>query len=188
MNRNPIRIMLMVLAVLGMLVAPMAFAQEDTDEGEATDRPKFERPDRADRERVDKEALAEELEGIEEVEISREVDELPNDVEPADPDVANTALVFTNMSRVTTWVKCVGYNMNGEPIGRTATVLPPLGLRYVRASDISNGVDFIGQVQCAARGRVVGSVVFVGPGLTDLPVHNGAPGHRRIRFPLVAHY
>jgi hypothetical protein len=35
---------------------------------------------------------------------------------------------------------------------------------------------------------VVGSVVFVGPALTDLPVRNGKLGISRIQFPLVAHY
>ena len=53
---------------------------------------------------------------------------------------------------------------------------------------MSNGVDFVGQVQCAPRGRIVGSVVFIGPAVTDLPVHNGKLGESRIRFPLVAHY
>ena len=83
---------------------------------------------------------------------------------------------------------CNGGSAGGSPIGRTRTVVPPLGLRYVLASDMSNGVDFVGQVQCAPRGRIVGSVVFIGPAVTDLPVHNGKLGKSRIRFPLVAHY
>ena len=169
----------MLLLLIAMLIAPMAFAQEEPVE-EETDQPI--------RHEIYKKDLAREIDAIDLVDISREVDELPTDFD-RDPDVADTALVFTNLGRRTSWVKCVGFNKNGAAIGRTKTEIPPLGLRYVLASDISNGVDFIGHVQCSPKGRVVGSVVFIGPSLTDLPVRNGKLGHdRRIRFPLVAHY
>ncbi len=181
MNRNPLRTMLLLLIAIAMLIAPLAFAQEEM-EGDDTDRPI--------RHRIYKRDLTRELDAIDVVEISREIDTLPDDIEPKpdDPDVADTALVFTNLSRRTAWVKCVGFDKNGEAVGRTKTDIPPLGLRYMRASDISNGVDFIGQVQCKPIGLVVGSVVFIGPGLTDLPVRNGRLGESRIVFPLVAHY
>ena len=190
MTKKTTLIILFVLAALGMLVAPMAFAQEDMPDpvtDERPDRPVYER---SDEDRVQKSELSAELDAIEEVEVAREIDTLPDAIEPQpdDPNLADTALVFTNMSRRTSWVKCVGFNKNGRPVGRTSTDIPPLGLRYVLASDISNGVDFVGQVQCKPMGRVVGSVVFIGPDLTDLPVRNGRIGKSRIRFPLAAYY
>ena len=176
--------MLMVLVAIAMLVAPTAFAQEQV---EKIDPPGLDRPVR---DRILKSDLADQLAEIDAVEIAREVDTLPEEIEPKpdDPDFADTALVFTNMGRRTAWVKCVGFNKNGAPVGRTRTRIPPLGLRYVLASDISDGADFVGQVQCSPLGQVVGSVVFIGPAVTDLPVRNGRIGHSRIRFPLVAHY
>ncbi len=144
----------------------------------------------ADRTTAERQLLTADVLALEEVEVSRPVDELPNDVEPneEDPDSTDTALVFSNLGGERAWVKCVAFNMNGQPVGRTRTAIPALGVRYMRASDISNSVDFVGQVHCAPRGKVVGSTVFVGPGITDLPVRNGHVGRSRIRFPLVAHY
>lgn len=178
--------LLVLLAAIGMLASPAAFAQEDTTNEEG-DRPTVDRPIK---ERIQKRELAADVAELDEVEISREIDTLPNEIEPQpeDPDLADTALVFTNMSRRTAAVKCVAFNKNGRPVGRTRTIIPPLGLRYVLASDMSDGVDFVGQVQCSPHGPVVGSVVFIGPAVTDLPVRNGRLGESRIRFPLVAHY
>ena len=186
MNRNPLRALPAVLIAITMLVSPIAFAHEEV-EGEQTDPPNSDRPIRH---RIHQNELAKQLEAIDVVEISRELDTLPEELEsdPAAPDLADTALVFTNMSRRSAWVKCVGFDENGEPVGRTSTRVPPLGLRYVLASDISNGERFIGQVQCKRKGPLVGSVVFIGPSITDLPVRNGNLGKSRIRFPLVAHY
>jgi hypothetical protein len=142
------------------------------------------------RDHIARDDLREELDAIDVVEIDREIDALPDEIERTDddPDLADTALVFTNMTRRGAGVKCVAYNKNGEPVGRTLTRIPPLGLRYVLASDMSNDTDFVGQVICSPHGKVVGSVVFIGPSLTDLPVRNGKLGRSRIRFPLVAHY
>lgn len=186
MNRNPLRALPPVLIAVALLVSPIAFAHEDV-EGEETERPNFDQPIRH---RIHQNELAKQLEAIDVVEIAREIDALPDEIEPDPdaPDLADTALVFTNMSRRSAWVKCVGFNKNGEPVGRTSTRVPPLGLRYVLASDISNGEHFIGQVQCKPKGPLVGSVVFIGPSITDLPVRNGNLGKSRIRFPLVAHY
>ena len=178
MNCQPTRRISLILAALGMLVAPMALAQQDASRAPSTDRARLE-PSAED-----------EVDRIPEIRVSREVDQLPPQIEPqpADPDFADTALIFTNMTRHTARVRCVGFNKNGRPIGRTATVIPPLGLRYVLASDLSNDADFAGQVQCASHGRIVGSAVFIGPGLTDVPVLNGTIGESRIRFPIVFHY
>jgi hypothetical protein len=186
MNQKSLRTLLVLLAAVGMLANPAAFAQEDTDNED--NRPPA--IDRSNFVRISKDALQNHLDAINVVDVAREIDTLPDEIEPTpeDSDVADTALVFTNMSRSTSAVQCVAFNKNGRPIGRTRTVVPPLGLRYVLASDMSNGVDFVGQVQCAPRGRVIGSVVFIGPAVTDLPVRNGKLGKSRIRFPLVAHY
>ncbi len=186
MNRNPLRALPAVLIAIAMLVSPIAFAHEEV-EGEQIDPPNFDRPIRH---RIHQNELAKQLEAIDLVAISREIDTLPEEIEsdPDASDLADTALVFTNMSRRSAWVKCVGFDKNGEPVGRTSTRVPPLGLRYVLASDISNGERFIGQVQCKPKGPLVGSVVFIGPSITDLPVRNGNLGKSRIRFPLVAHY
>lgn len=186
MTQNPLRTAILLVFAIALLCAPAAFAQLDVDAGEG-DVPDIESPVR---DRISKHDLRDEIRDIEIVTISREIDTLPTEIEPQpeDPDLADTALVFTNMSRRNAGVVCVGFNKNGEPVGRTATRIPPLGLRYILASDISDGVDFIGQVQCSPHGRVVGSVVFIGPAVTDLPVRNGKLGKSRIRFPLVAHY
>ena len=128
------------------------------------------------------------VESLEEVDVSRPIDELPDDVEPDDPDTVDTALVFTNQTNRHARVKCVAFDKNGEPVGRSRSAIPPRGVRYVLVSDMSAGADFIGQVQCAPYGKLIGSVVFLGPDITDLPVRNGRLGKSRIRFPLVAHY
>ncbi len=123
-------------------------------------------------------------------EIARPIDQLPDELEPRpeDPDVADTALVFTNIYNRAARVRCVAFDKQGEAIGRTSTRIPPRGVRYVLASDMSDGEDFVGQVQCIPYGRIVGSAVFIGPGLTDVPVRTGKIGKSRIYFPLVAHY
>lgn len=107
---------------------------------------------------------------------------------PVDEDVLDTALVFTNTGRVATRVICKAFDDNGEAVGRTALSVPGLGLRFVLASDVANGTDFLGSVQCSTQGRVLGSAFLLGAGgLTDLPAkqadHEGA---LRVRFPVVA--
>jgi len=178
--------MLIVLIGAGMTAVPISFAGEESD---FLDRWKSIR----ERLRMHIPELSDELGAIDEVLISREVDTLPDDIEPKpeDPDSTDTALVFSNLARTDGAVHCVAYNKNGEAIGRSKTELPPLGLRYIRASDISNSEDFVGQVHCRSRSHVIGSVVFIGAGLTDLPARNhriGKSRWSRIQFPLVVHY
>lgn len=175
MFRSILRTVFLISATFALWFAPQAFAQD-----QISDKPN----------KIERSIVTDAAEALEEREVAREVDELPGDVEPQpeDPDFADTALVFTNMRNTRAGVKCVAFNKNGVPVGRTRTPIPPLGVRYVLASDMSDGEDFVGQVQCAPYGRVMGSVVFIGPGLTDLPVRNGRLGKSRIRFPLVAHY
>ncbi len=181
MNRNIRRALLMVPIALGIVVAPIAFAREEMAD-DASDPPVMDQADES--------APTTDVEGIEQVEVSRDPDELPSEIarQPDDAVHADTALVFTNTSPHRAQVACVGFNKNGRPIGRTITRLPPRGLRYVLASDMSRGTDFIGHVRCKPRGRVVGSTVFIGRGITDLPARNVRSGRGRIRFPLVAHF
>ena len=177
MKRNPLRMPMLLLAGTCMMTAPMVFAGETGDGLRA--------------EKFYKATVKREIRQLEEVVVEGELDTLPDDIRPPDDlDSADTVLLFTNIGNQPAMVKCVAFDRNGTPIGRTATRVPALGLRYVTASDISDGLDFIGQVQCARRGQIVGSVVFIGPGFTDLPVMNrsNGGGKGRIRFPLVVHY
>ena len=106
-----------------------------------------------------------------------------------DVDVIDTALVFNNPRRHKTLIACVGYGANGNVLGRAYTVVPANGLRFIRASDISNGRDFLGSAKCKARARVIPSSFIVGVGFSDAParVVNGWDDSS-IRFPVVASY
>ncbi len=106
-----------------------------------------------------------------------------------DVDVIDTALVFNNPRGRRTLVACIGYNANGRALGRAFTVVPPNGVRFIRASDLSDGRDFLGSAQCKARARVIPSSFIVGVGFSDAParvVHGW--DHTAIRFPIVASY
>ena len=133
-----------------------------------------------------KDALKEALAADIGVEIVRDATELAAELRPRpiDHDVADTALIFTNFSSRDLPVYCVAFNKNGEPIGRRWVKLPALGLRYLLASDLSGGRDFVGHAQCSSQRHVRGSAIFLGPQLTDLPVQQG----QRTRFPVVATY
>ncbi len=125
------------------------------------------------------------------VEVRRDARELQAEVRPrpVDRDVADTALVFTNLGREDHRVFCVGFDDEGRRVGRAWLKLPARGLRYLLASDLSRGKDFIGHAQCSGGRNVTGSLVFLGPDLTDLPVLQPELGDAgRIRFPLVATY
>ena len=75
-------------------------------------------------------------------------------------------------------------------IGRTATAVPANGLRYIRASDLANGRDFIGSARCWTGGDIIATAVFLAPGaVTSLDVEQHRhPLKGRVRFPLVASY
>ncbi len=128
------------------------------------------------------------------VDFERSAAELRDRIErpPVDPDRADTAVVLTNSGNTRAYAICWAFDDDGKPLGRTRIKIPPLGLRWVLASDLSNDQDFIGSVRCYVSGNLHGSAVFFGPGITDLPVRPvpqvaTATGHR-IEFPLVAHY
>ena len=69
-----------------------------------------------------------------------------------DVDTADTALVFNAPGPNHAVVYCRGYDADGKMVGRTATKVPRFGLRYIRASDLANGLDFVGSAFCSARG------------------------------------
>jgi len=124
---------------------------------------------------------------------SRDEAQLKLDVREAierDTDVANTALVFNNTSSTEAIVRCAAYGANGRVLGRRRAVVPAKGLRYLRASDLSNGKDFVGSAVCTARNRLAASAVFLAPGaMTNLDVIQAGPwDSTSIRFPLVATY
>lgn len=125
-------------------------------------------------------------------EIVRDATDLAVDLAPrdVDRDVADTAMVFTNIG-ADARVFCVGFNKQGVPVGRAWLKVPRLGLRYLLASDLSDGADFVGHAQCAAPGTVRGSAVFLGAGFSDLDVEQTDRLTRRIgriKFLLVATY
>ena len=110
---------------------------------------------------------------------------------PPDPDrdVADTAIVITNLANRRGVACCVAFDYEGKPAGRGRVRVPPRGLRWLLASDISNDVDFVGSAQCFLSGEMLGSAIFLGRGITDLPVHQRAVGRaNRIAIPVVAHY
>ena len=109
------------------------------------------------------------------VEIGRDVAALSDEIRPRpkDIDVADTILVFTSSNRRVRVVRCVARDGQGQAVGRTLTRVPAHGQSYIRASDISNGQDFVGHVQCSTRGgRIMPTAVFLGPEITDLPAHS----------------
>ena len=121
-----------------------------------------------------------------EADIGRDVRDLQTDIRPPDDDVADTAIVFSNFAGSERRVRCIAYDGAGEKIGRGHVGIPARGTRYIRASDLSTGAEFIGHVVCGARSSVFAAVVFVGGGLTDLPaVQHHGKGWGRIRIPLV---
>ena len=107
-----------------------------------------------------------------------------------DTDLTNTALLFNNTTGEVATVVCTAYGANGNLLGRKYARVPALGVRYLRASDLSGGVDFVGSALCWSRARVVGSAVFLAPGsIMNLDVIQAGPwDSHTIRFPLIASY
>lgn len=136
-----------------------------------------------------------------EVEIDRPADELldllVDPADPNDPDAVDSALVFTSTGGPAA-VRCTAWDGNGDPIGSPVIIpVPAGGVRWIRASDLSNGANFVGSARCTTLGGVTGSAFLVGPrGATDLPAHQhrtrlGRRGKRymhHLRFPVVASY
>ena len=126
---------------------------------------------------------------VAEVEIDRDPDTLRDEIRPRpdDVDFVDTVLVFSNVQRGRRLVRCVAYDRSGAVVGRARTYVQSLGLKFMLASDLSNGRDFIGHVTCTSRGYLLPSAVLVGHQIENLNVRgNGVGG--RILFPLVATY
>ena len=108
------------------------------------------------------------------VEIDRNGMDLRNelDVRPDDRDTTDTAIVASNLSDRPARVTCTAFNANGKKLGSAGMRVPGKGLRYLRASDLANGVDYVGQVRCRTRNESVqGSALLIGAGgVANLPV------------------
>ena len=104
-------------------------------------------------------------------------------VRPNDRVTTDTAVVATNTSGRPARVMCAALDSNGNALGRAAMRVPAKGLRYLRASDLSNGRDYVGQVRCRTGNEgVQGSAFLLGPaGVSDLPVlQRGYAGDKHI--------
>ena len=126
-----------------------------------------------------------------EVEVDRPATEILDDLRPdADRDSVDTAILFTNVRATNAVVRCSAYDHEGELIGRTITRVPPLGLRFVRGSDLSGGADFLGQARCSsAQGILVSAILAAPAGLSDLPVRNvDLDGTNSYRLPVVTSF
>jgi hypothetical protein len=75
-----------------------------------------------------------------------------------------TALVFANVGANEFRVLCAAYDAEGALVGHAWTRIPPRGLRFLLASDLSAGAPFAGRAECAAIGRVVPSALLLTPG------------------------
>lgn len=126
-----------------------------------------------------------------EIDVARDGAELQDEirVRPTDVDIADTALIFTNTTAQQGGVRCIARGQDGAVVGRTYTTLPPNGLRYVRASDFSEGRDFVGHAMCVSKGRPVVTAVLFGEEITDLKTKTRRRGRYMIhRFPVIATY
>ena len=126
-----------------------------------------------------------------EVNVQRDSEELKVLILP-DPgrSMTDTALVFTNPGGSSATVRCNAYNKEGVWIGRTRTVVPGDGLRYIRASDLSGGSTFIGSARCWSARRTIGTGYLVTrEGITATRVVS----HRHeateyFRFPVIGYF
>ena len=129
--------------------------------------------------------------GVRDINVVRDASDLPRDIRPRpiDEDTADTALLFTNNDATHVRVKCIARNMHGEIIGRLRTRIAGNGLAYLRASDFSNGRDFVGHAECKTSGHTSGTAVLVGLNVTNLDVESRQSGHVTLHnFPVIATY
>lgn len=112
------------------------------------------------------------------------------DAAAGDVDTTNTALLFNNVTRINSYVVCTAYDGNGNVLGTKRAYVPKRGVKYLRASDFSNGADFVGSAVCTSRERMAASAVLLAPGaITQLDViQPDAWDLTRIRFALIATY
>lgn len=169
--------------VLAALICAPAISAQPARRGmapRAAARPVPERP------AVDPAVLA-----VPEIDIDRDGDALRDEIRPrpADTDIADTALVFTSHVAKVVDVKCVARDQSGSVVGRIRTRLPAHGLRYLRASDFSDGRDFVGHAKCKSNGHVTATGMLFGAEITDLPSKSRRRGRgMQHEFALIATY
>lgn len=100
----------------------------------------------------------------------------------------NTALVFSSLADVELRVVCRARNAAGEAIGHAAVRVPAHGVRFLLASDFSDGAPFLGQVRCLSPRGIRGSgFARSANGVTDVPSPELKAGRGLlIHFPVVA--
>jgi len=127
------------------------------------------------------------VEALEEVVVERDADTLADLVRraPDEPDVVDTAMVFTNDAAGDREVRCVVWSKGGEPVARFRVKVPRKGLRYALLSDVLGDRDLVGSTRCRHRGRVTGSAFLIGVAFSDLPSSNRRFG---ISYPVTASY
>jgi|GEM_PF-3360081 len=106
-------------------------------------------------------------------EITHDAIELADLVKPrpvTDSDTVDTVIVFTNATKHPAKIVCSARNHNGESVGRAWAKVPGHGLSFIRASDLSDGEDFLGHSECKARGRLRVTGFLLGAGLTNVAV------------------
>jgi len=109
-------------------------------------------------------------------------------VEPVDAPNLNTALVFSSLADVELRVVCRARNAQGQPIGHAGVRVPAQGVRFLLASDFSDGEPFLGQVRCLSPRGIRGSgFARSANGVTDVPSPELKAGRGLlIHFPVVA--
>ncbi|MEM9405771.1 MAG: hypothetical protein AAGA81_07025 [Acidobacteriota bacterium] len=126
-----------------------------------------------------------------EVNVDRETDELKVLILP-DPGrtMTDTALVFTNPGDSPATVRCNAYDKEGDWIGRTRTLVPGHGLRYIRASDLSGGSSFLGSARCWSARHTIGTGYLVTrEGITATRVvSNRHEATEFYRFPVIGYF
>ena len=108
--------------------------------------------------------------------------------DPVAAPQVNTALVFSSLADVELRVVCRARNAQGVPIGHAAVRVPAHGVRFLLASDFSEGAPFLGQVRCLSPRGIRGSgFARSANGVTDVPSPElrARRGHL-IHFPVVA--
>jgi hypothetical protein len=108
-------------------------------------------------------------------------------VEPVEPPVSDTALVFSNLSDFELRVVCRARDAQGLPVGHAGVRVPAHGVRFLLASDFSEGEPFLGQVHCLSPRGIRGSgFARTANGVTDVPSPEAKAGRGLlIHFPVV---
>ena len=122
-------------------------------------------------------ASAVDFDALDATEIDRDADALAADLAIRDDrDTTDTAIVASNTAANPALVVCAALSANGQTLGAAAMRVPGHGLRYLRASDVAKGADFVGQVHCRTRNQSIAASAFLaGPGgVTALPVRQTA--------------